>query len=188
MWPWEHLAVGYLVYALITRRRNVPLTDWEILFLVIGTQFPDLVDKTLGWVVGILPGGLTIGHSLLFALPVVTVIVLVTRGTRMRFWGTAFGAGYLSHLPGDVLYPVLLGDGPAVDFLLWPLTSAEPSYSDGVLTIVQALFGKFLTHLSTPAGRLYLFFEALLLSVALLVWVRDGCPGPGVARRLFRNS
>ena len=49
MWPWEHLAIGYLAYSLLGRlawRR--PPTVGTAITVAFGTQFPDLVDKPLG--------------------------------------------------------------------------------------------------------------------------------------------
>lgn len=179
VWPWEHLAVGYLLYSALARWRGDP-PGREALVLAVGTQFPDLVDKTLGWVLGVLPGGLTLAHSLLFAIPAVAVVLAVTRNTDAQEAGVAFGVGYLSHLPGDVLYPALLGEGLAVRFLFWPLVPASPASTDDVLALVQSLFAEFLAYLATPAGRLYIALEFTLLSAAFVVWVLDGCPGLGV--------
>ena len=74
MWPWEHLAVGYIAFSVMQRvggRQGVPAL--AVVALALGTQLPDLIDKLLGWGIGILPGGRSLGHSLLFALPVVVL-------------------------------------------------------------------------------------------------------------------
>ena len=49
MWTWEHLAIGYLAYSLLSQlawRR--PPTVGAAITVAFGTQFPDLVDKPLG--------------------------------------------------------------------------------------------------------------------------------------------
>ena len=62
MWPWEHLAFGYLLWSLWLRARGRSLPgDWEALVLVFATQLPDLVDKPLAWQLGVLPGGRSLG-------------------------------------------------------------------------------------------------------------------------------
>ena len=58
MWPWGHLALGYLLHSPLARARfGRPPTDRATLLLVIGTQLPDLVDKPLAWWLGVLPAG-----------------------------------------------------------------------------------------------------------------------------------
>jgi len=183
MWPWEHLAFGYVLYTVATRLLSgSPPSDGAALALAVGTQFPDLVDKPLAWVVGILPSGVSLAHSLLFAVPGAGVAALVARRLDRPAVGAAFAVGYLSHLAGDVLYPVLLGGDPSVAYLLWPLVE-NPGKTAPVLTIVGDLFGRFLEFLATPRGRLYLLGEATFLLVALGLWVWDGFPGPGLVRR-----
>jgi hypothetical protein len=75
MWPWGHLALGYLLYSPFARARfGRPPTDRATLLLAFGTQLPDLVDKPLAWRLDVLPAGRTLGHSL---LSVVAVSALV---------------------------------------------------------------------------------------------------------------
>lgn len=57
MWPWGHVGAGYLVYTLLRRHTGERPAGAAVLALAVGTQFPDLVDKPLGWTVGLLPGG-----------------------------------------------------------------------------------------------------------------------------------
>lgn len=185
MWPWEHLAIGYLAYSLLVRttERRAPAAGGAIA-VAIGTQFPDLVDKTLGWTTSLLPSGQSLAHSLLFAVPVILGVgilaVLVNRSTL----GVAFGVGYLSHLPADVVYPALLGGDLNLSFLLWPILAPSGSQPTAVFAHVHELFAKFGTLLATPEGMYYLLFEVLLLLATLLLWVYDGAPGiPRPTRR-----
>lgn len=65
---------------------------------ILGSLVPDVIDKTLAWVFGIVPSARHIGHTLLTAS-------LLTAGASAIFGrskGTAFGAAYLVHLVGDL--------------------------------------------------------------------------------------
>lgn len=177
MWPWEHLAFGYVLYTLGRRGLGEgPPSDWPVLALAVGTQFPDLIDKPLAWEFGVLPSGLSLAHSLLFALPVTAAAVAVaTRGGR-RPVGTAFSVGYLSHLLGDVLYSPLTGGELSMGFLLWPLVP-RPAGNGELLATVGRLWVSFVEFLGTPRGRLYLAAELAFLALAFGLWLWDGAPG-----------
>jgi membrane-bound metal-dependent hydrolase YbcI (DUF457 family) len=178
MWPWEHLAVGYIAFSVMQRvggRQGVPAL--AVVALALGTQLPDLIDKLLGWGIGILPGGRSLGHSLLFALPVVVLGYLLARRLGRRDVGAAFGVGYLFHLPGDMVYPALLGGDVAYRFLFWPIVPAPESEPVTVLGRTVELLAYFLAELATSTGRLYIAFELLLLGTAVTLWVLDGRPG-----------
>jgi hypothetical protein len=178
MWPWEHLALGYLLvsvaYSVGSERRP---TSAEALVVVLGTQLPDLIDKPLAWTFSVLPSGLSLGHSLLFALPVSVAVLLYARARGRPWIGVAFGIAYGSHLLGDVLFTVLTGGGLVTGFLLWPLVPTTPDAGAGFAAQFVALLGSFRTFLATPTGRLYLLFEVGLLVSAALAWYRDGRPG-----------
>ena len=180
MWPWEHLAFGYLLLSVphraLTRR---PPGDRAVLALVVGTQFPDLVDKPLAWSLGVLPSGTSLAHSAFVAVPVVVLVLVVARRTGWADAGVGFAVGYLSHLVGDVLYPVMIGRAPGYGAVLWPLVGTAPSESVGLWTRFVDLFGNLLVYLATPAGVFYLVLEAALLGGALAVWLYDGAPGVG---------
>jgi len=170
MWPWGHLAVGYALYSLGVRARFRRAPEvWNALACGLGTQFPDLVDKPFAWWIPILPGGRTLGHSLLFAVPLVAVLALVA----WRYGGgprvVAFGFGYLTHLAGDIVEPMLYGSAYELTFLLWPVTptvvyESEPS----VIWHLQhiSLTSMFLVELTAGAlvGLLWLFDVRAMLS------------------------
>jgi hypothetical protein len=59
----------------------------------------------------------------------------------------------------------------------------NPGKTAPALAIVADLFSRFLAFLGTPRGRLYLLGEVTFLLAAFLLWVWDGFPGPGLARR-----
>lgn len=183
VWPWEHLALGYLLYSGYRRARGRRPRGGPVLVLAFATQFPDLVDKPLAWSLGVLPGGTSLAHSALVAVPVLVVVAALAARLGVPAVGPAFAIGYLSHLLGDVLYPALTGGGLGGRFLLWPLVSAPAGDYSGVLVEFLQLWGDYLAFLLTPAGVTYLLFEVAFLSAALVVWVLDGRPGPGTVRR-----
>ncbi len=109
MWPLGHAAVGYLLYTLATRARfDRPPTALALCALLVGTQFPDLVDKPLAWYVGVLPTGRTLAHSLLVLIPVSLVVLALARRYDRTELGFAFVLGALSHAVVDVI-PALWG-------------------------------------------------------------------------------
>lgn len=83
MWPWEHLAFGYVLFSLLVRIGRRRPDDASVYLLVLFTQFPDLVDKPLAWTFGILLSGLSVGHSVFVALSV-SVVALALGHARGR--------------------------------------------------------------------------------------------------------
>ncbi len=177
MWPWEHLAVGYLLFSPSVRlsAARAP-TGVEAVVLAVATQLPDLIDKPLAWWLGVLPSGLSLGHSVFFAVPAVAVGGALAARAGVPGVGLAFGVGYLSHLAGDVLFNSL-GGRLRVGFLLWPLVSRPSREGTALIARVAALWGDFGAFLATPVGRLYLLAEAAVLLLAAALWVADGLPG-----------
>lgn len=184
MWPWEHLAVGYLSYSAYVRLRyGRPPADRPVAALVVATQVPDLVDKPLAWSVDVLPAGRSLGHSLFTAVLVIGLAALVARRLDQPAIPMAVAVGYVTHLLGDVAYPLLLGEHPGLGFLLWPLASGAPTEgTPGLSAEVLRHLGSFYTFLLTPRGGLYLLLEGALLLGLLLLWRRDGFPGRYVSR------
>lgn len=177
MWPWEHLALGYLLYSGYARLRGRRPLPADVYALLLATQAPDLVDKPLAWTFGILPNGVSLAHSVFVALPVAALAVLVARHYDRAPVGVAFGLGYLSHLLGDVLYPLAVSGSVSPGYLLWPLVQRGSVDPDGSLSILFALLSHFGDFLATPRGAVYLTLEVVFLGVALAVWWADGLPG-----------
>ncbi len=73
-------------------------------FILLASILPDVVDKTIGYVLGAMPGGRHIAHNI-FSLLGVSLLVGLIWG---RFIGFAFGFGYLGHLAADNLMRVPL--------------------------------------------------------------------------------
>ncbi len=162
MWPWGHLAVGYLAYSGFRRLwTNCPPTSFETLSLAVGTQFPDLVDKPLAWGLNVLPTGRSLAHSLLTVSLLLAVTYRYCRRKGIQNLWIAFAVGYLTHPFADVLQPMIAGEYESVTFLLWPILELPAKQP---VTLSSSVPGFFL-------------FELSLVVVALVVWVFDGMPG-----------
>jgi len=178
MWPWGHLAVGYLLCSLWCRRRvGDPPGPAAAVVTAVATQVPDLVDKPLAWYLDVLPTGRSLAHSLLVGTVVVGAVWWVAARADRRPLGVVFALGYLSHLAGDVLYPVLGWRLGELSFLLWPLLDLpEYGISQGVLARVLV------------ADLGLIVFETALFVAAVSAWVRDGSPGLDILRRPSRDA
>lgn len=189
MWPWEHAAVAYIVYSLLTRitTHEAPGAGATVAVLV-GSQLPDLIDKPLAWWLHVLPSGRSLAHSLLFSVLFFAVALWIGSRRDRPDLGIALGAGSLLHLPGDVFYPVLLGHGPDYKFLFYPFISREAYAGPGAIIKVSSLASDFLAFLQTARGTLYLSGELALFFGALWLWVWDGKPGLGMFSRHIRRT
>lgn len=163
MWPWAHAAVGYLLYIGYAHRRALPLRGLPVLATLLGTQAPDLLDKPLAWTFAVLPAGRSLGHSLLFAIPLAVLCWSVVAG-RFGRPAVALGAalGYVSHLFADGLGAVLSGEWVDLSYLLWPVL-ALPEY--GLAPSFAAHFRAFEFSDLTLVGF-------ALTGVAAAVWLR----------------
>jgi membrane-bound metal-dependent hydrolase YbcI (DUF457 family) len=132
VFPLGHATFGYLLYvpfaSFADRRLPHGLTLGALL---VGTQFPDLVDKPLAFV-GVLPSGRTLAHSLFFAVVLLAVLRFVTRRYGRPHLTTAFAFGHLAHLLGDVVNPVIAGRTGELTFLLWPVLPTPEYGADDV--------------------------------------------------------
>jgi hypothetical protein len=193
MWPWEHLAVGYILLSIYCHgRAGTPPTEWSVLTLAVATQLPDVIDKPLAWQFGILTGT-SIAHSILVSLLLIFIVGIVSGRIGRPAVSTAFAVGYLSHLLADLAYPMIRGRGHfAWGAILWPgpeRVVTEPSTAAagsgastvqtgaGFLSQVGHRFGDFVSFLGTPSGQAYLLLELILLGSAITLWVLDGKPG-----------
>jgi ethanolamine transporter EutH len=163
MWPWAHASVGYLLYVGYAHRRGLPLRGPAVLATGLGTQAPDLLDKPLAWTVAVLPAGRSLGHSLLFAIPLAVLCWSVVAG-RFDRPAVALGAavGYVSHLFADGLGAVLSGEWVDLSYLLWPVL-ALPEYE---------LAPSFAAHFRAFEFSDLTLFGFALTGVAAAVWLR----------------
>lgn len=187
MWPWEHVAFGYLLYSSVTHlwRRESP-TDLAVLVLLGGTQLPDLVDKPLSWGLGLFPSGYALAHSVFVAVPVGLAVALAATRRGRTMAGVAFGVGYWSHLLGDVVNPLRGGGGLAVGAVLWPLARPAPYQHDyGLLGRTVRYLQQFASALTTGADLPLLVVSFGLVLGALALWIADGAPGVAGLRWLL---
>ena len=193
MFPWEHLAVGYLCYSLFAHLRGRRPTGAATLAVALGTQFPDLVDKPLSWTLDVLPAGV-FAHSLFVALPLSALLLVGARMRRRTELGIAFVIGYLTHLPGDVVPSVVFGEDAETWFLFWPAVARPgvdvsdpivgPGAGAGLLTNANYYFGNYLDALLGPRGLVYVAAELLVLAAVFALWLYDGRPGTALFGRL----
>lgn len=166
MLPPGHLVAAYLPYSIYCRLRGQRPTTPATLLLVLGTQLPDLIDKTFRWVIPVLPSGRSLGHSLLvFAVVSVPLFVLARRRGQLRRWG-AFGFGVVSHQLVDAAHPVWLGAPQDARFLLWPLTTPVYYADDDLWIQIQ--------NFELTTSVLYQLLAGLFV---LALWLADGAPG-----------
>lgn len=168
MFPWGHAAVGYLLYVALVRYRFGERPEGApVIALAIGTQFPDLVDKPLAWYLGVLPSGRSLAHSVFVAMVLISLVYwLASRFDRSEL-GVAFALGYLSHLLGDVVYPLFRGEWEAVGILLWPIVPQPGSETD--YTILEVL----LQATESAVG----IFEIVLFVFTTGLWIAHRGPG-----------
>ncbi|ELZ24236.1 membrane-bound metal-dependent hydrolase [Halosimplex carlsbadense 2-9-1] len=126
MYPWGHAAFAYLLFvglALLAHRR---VSRAQLVAVLVASQLPDLIDKPLAWWVPLLPSGRSLGHSLLFALPLVaTVGVLAHRIGRFGV-APAVAVGYLGHLLGDAYVEIYYWRVDELTYLFWPVLPPYP--------------------------------------------------------------
>jgi membrane-bound metal-dependent hydrolase YbcI (DUF457 family) len=162
VFPLGHATFGYLLYVpfawLTGYRLPYRLT---LASLLVGTQFPDLVDKPLAFV-GLLPGGRALGHSVFFAVGLFVALWLVTRRYGRPHLTIPFGFGHASHVVGDVLTPVAAGRTGELTFLLYPVLPAPEYTGDNIAPWVRIV-----RHYSSPE----LTPELLLVPIALVFFV-----------------
>ncbi|MXR52808.1 metal-dependent hydrolase [Halovenus sp. WSH3] len=169
MWPIGHASVAYLLYTFSTRSRfDEPPRHAPTLVLGVAALLPDLIDKPLAWQLGVLPGGRTLGHSLLVLGPLSLAGYAVADRIDARESGVAFALGLISHALLDVV-PVFWEPTTPWEGLFWPLLASGPGPDEATPTVL----GLLQNSLTAP----YFYVEFLLLAAALYVWRVDGYPG-----------
>ena len=185
MWPWEHVAFGYVVYSIAVHLgyRDDP-GEGEAVAVVFGSLLPDLIDKPLAWQFGVFESGYALGHSIFFAGPVSLVAIALARAHGRTRVGFAFAVGYIFHLVGDVI-PIYVSQSVwSVDHLLWPVVVVEnPHGHEGFFAGFVHNFEPYLAQLLAGEVTPYLVGQLGLGLAAVGLWVFDGAPGVNAARR-----
>jgi hypothetical protein len=178
MWPWGHLAVGYLLYSACARLWSIePFDATTVGLVVLGTQLPDLIDKPLAWTFAVLPSGRSLAHSV-FALCFLGGLVWWYYRRQDRPQRTiAFVVGYASHLVGDGYQAFLSGRYAYLSYLGWPLLPPPPFGDEGT----------FLSHFRSLEMTPKVMLGVVALAVAYVVWIEDGAPGRRKISQLFRH-
>lgn len=144
-----HALIGVsvvLAYGLI-RYRELP--SWQLLFVAMfASLLPDIVDKPLAWIFGVIPSGRMGLHSLPIAIPIVVAVLVVALHTDRLAHGVVFTWGYLAHIAAD--FRSVLTVGPDYYYypnLFWPLLEANPdrspSFGQHAPTITVDLVAEF---------------------------------------------
>jgi hypothetical protein len=173
MYPWGHAAVGYLLLVALTRRESSDLPRTvPVVAVLVGTQFPDLVDKPLAYA-GVLVSGRSLGHSLFAAAVVVAAAVAVGRRYGRRRSARAFAVGHLSHLLADSYAAALAGRWADLGFLFYPVVPPITYPADGVAPWVRLLRADLTSH-----QLVQLSLAAVALGAVLYgAWRRDADAG-----------
>lgn len=181
MLPWGHFAVAYLLYSAYARRQfDRPPRTGPTLALVAGVFYADVVDKTFGWGLDVIPSR-SLGHSVVVAVPLLAVVYLVARHYDRVASATAFAVSHVSHLLTDVRPRLLLGYPIRNRYFLWPIVrDRQYTYHERIFEppwIVEVLV--------TPLTYrpVFLLFELVLFGLALRRWTLDGRPGLEFVRR-----
>lgn len=163
MFPFGHLAVGYLAYSLCSRRHyDTPPAAGPVVVVLFASLVPDLVDKPLAWSLGVLPSGRSFGHSLLVLVPLSIAGYLLAKRDDRTEYAVAVAVGAIAHSLVDGT-PLLWDPYTSEQFLFCPLV---PVTVPPVLEAVRP-----------PLGLAYALADLLLPLPAAVCWWRDGCPG-----------
>jgi hypothetical protein len=162
MFPWTHAAVGYLLFLGVVFLLGRHISRAELLALLVGTQFADVVDKPLAWWFNAIPSGRSLAHSLLFVVPLTAVVVAVAWYRHHSEVGLAFGFGYLTHLLGDTYVAIYYWRTEEFSFLLWPVL---PPYPYGGFVG----FADFAADVELTRPLVVLFLAAVAVGVGFLV-------------------
>ena len=184
MWPWEHVAFGYVVYSLLVHLgyRDSP-GESEAVTVAFASVLPDLIDKPLAWQFGIFESGYALGHSIFFAGPLSLAAIVLARASGRTRVGLAFAVGYMLHLVGDVI-PIYVARGTwSVNHLLWPVVVVEnPRGHDGLLAGFVHNFEPYVAQLLAGEVTPYIALQVGLGLAAVGLWLFDGAPGVKAVR------
>lgn len=185
--------IGYIGFSVLVRVGSTrPPTGGETAAVVFASLLPDLADKPLAWQFNLFASGHAVGHSIFVALPVVAAALVFAYRRDSPRTGVAFGAGYLLHLPADVIPQSVRSGELLVERVLWPLEQSGSGYDSGfqaeLTENLTAYFGWMIDQLTSGDPEPYSLVLFGLIGGGLLLWVADGMPlGKNVYRAVRRR-
>lgn len=186
MMPWEHAAIGYVVYSLFVHAAyRAPPTGRETLVVVFASILPDLIDKPLAWQFHVFDGGRALGHSIFFATSLSLAVLMLAYNRGRPKLGMAFSFGYLLHLPADVFPSYLQGGDPSWHVVLWPINGGggqHESFTAGFLDNFTEYVGIVVTELASGDPSPYVLLLVGLAILTVVLWIYDGMP---ILRELY---
>jgi len=190
MWPWTHVAFGYVWYSvavhLLLRRRP---TDVPAILAGVSALLPDLVDKPLAWSIGATGTGYGPAHSLFVGIPIVALVAVgLWRWARLEL-GIALFVGYASHLLGDIIFQYF-DDGRIVTAVVtWPFGPAASESTGGILDHVVHYLRYYVHAIVTGEATTYVVMTIGIVVGVFALWIADGTPGLAlVTSREFRRQ
>jgi membrane-bound metal-dependent hydrolase YbcI (DUF457 family) len=163
--PVGHFLVAAIPVVVYVFLRDRELPSRKLAFVVlVGSQFPDLIDKPLAYQFFLIPNGRMFAHSLVIAIPLSIAVLLFVRRTGHTREGLAFGFAYLSHIVADFRRMLLRADPQFSPNVLWPLVPANPVGLEPRWAGPGSINVKLWTA----------FSAALLLVTVYLVWAELG--------------
>lgn len=185
MWPWGHLAVGYVAYSLLERLRGREVGGQSALVLAVSSQLPDLVDKPLAWVFDVTPTGFGVAHSVFVAIPLGVLALVASERRDAGAVGRAIVVGWWSHLAADVLVAVIGERHYTTERVLWPVvTIDDPERVVDVLQRLTNYYGAFVDRVQATDNVLLVVLYLAPVPLAFLLWLADGVP---VAREIWQR-
>jgi len=163
MTPLEHVLIALIPVTgvVLAIDRRLP-SRALVTVVVVGAQFPDLVDKPLAHSLHVIPSGRVFMHSLPIAVPVVALAVAYAVRTDRLGLGLGYGFGHLSHLIADNYHRSTLVPPSLPPDLLWPFVEPTPR--------------PMIPHWAGPNGigvRVWSAYSGVVLVVLLAVLIRD---------------
>lgn len=180
MWPWGHLAVGYLVYSLFSRLQlGSRPQSINVIAVAIGTQFPDFLDKPLSYTFHFLPEGRSLAHSILFILPFCLIVIVAARRYGKYQLGVGFTIGYLTHPLADSYLDILQGNWSKLSFMVYPILPSPnyraESFGYHADLLTEAINRLSIERILSPWNDHFLIEFWIAFLIALL-WAYDGFP------------
>lgn len=163
MYPSEHFLIVAVPVVLFTYLCNQRLPSRQLFGVAfLASQFPDLIDKPLAHVFGLIPSGRVFMHSFPSVFPLWLVVGVYAWRTERSRAGAVFILGHLSHLLADN-HNALFGSSPRIpDELLWPLVSVPQR------PLIPGWAGP-----GSINVRLWTLFSAMVLVVAVYYLAQD---------------